>query len=85
MADPVRSPVSSPEMPAQLKREIAAAEALRTEMENAPPLDEGAPPAAAPGNDGVPPQPGDQGQQPPAEGDETADQRLQSMIGRLSG
>jgi len=82
MADPVRNPVSSPEMPAQLKRQIAEAEALRTEMETAPPLDEGAPPPAAPGQDGAPPQPGDQGQ-PPAEGDETVDQRLRSTLGRL--
>ena len=52
MADPKPQPDYTPEMPDQLKRQMAEVEAIRAEMETAPPLDDAEPqPPAAPGEE----------------------------------
>jgi hypothetical protein len=87
MADPkIEIKDHTPEVPDQIKRQLAEAEAIRAEMETAPPLDESAaePVPAAPGSEPVPPQPGVQpAAQPPVEDDQTWEQRFRSQSGRL--
>jgi hypothetical protein len=86
MADPKNATDYTPEMPDQIKRQLAEVEAIRAEMEPAPPLDDGAaqPPPAAPGAEAAAPQPGaPPPAQPPAEDDQTWEQRFRSQAGRL--
>ena len=80
---PDSKPDFTPEMPEQIKRQLAEAEAIRAGMETAPPLDDAQPPApAAPGQEPAAPQPGVPSP-PPVEEEETWEQRYRSQTGRL--
>jgi len=82
---PDSKPDYTPEMPDQIKRQLAEVEAIRAGLETAPPLDDAQPPAqeAAPGQEPAAPQPGVPPQPPPAEEEESWEQRYRSQAGRL--